>query len=587
MNATARLFLAAAVLLSPAGSDDSWKPLGASGAGGGLSASEGDSTEASIDLDSSGRPVVVWTERDAAGLSELQVRRWSGTAWIDLTPGLTSGPDYFPSPFPRVKVAADGKIVVTWIAGSIFAADCFLKVWDGDSWEELGGSGSGYGVSQNGGLFLVAAQTPSLALDAAGHPVVAYTNSGDIRVKRWTGTEWVELPGSGGAGLTGTNQAFYPDLALDSAGKPWVAWVHGLFIFVDPVVRVLHWTGEGWSGEGGSDSEAGLASDGYPIEFSPPSIVVDATDRPAVAWIEFISGGEKPVYQPVVKRWTGSFWEKPVEGLEPVIAQSSYLLHPSLAVLQEQRLVLAWSAVPEGAEAPEVYVKTWAPEASGWSAVGESTGAGGISATGTNSGRPAVAAGPGNAVAVVWQEILATESGLLNDIYLKTTSLADTLSVEDLRQVDGGSLELVEEGGAVDPAQGLRLGGRVCAGDKAEARLEIEIKPVGIPFDGTATILAETPAVAEVVLIDPDLAAPGTYRWRARAKGQDGSLSEWTSFGEGDEAGADFFIALNSPDTSGPGGGGGSGGGCSGSPAGAAGGLLLAAGLLLRRRVSR
>ena len=104
-----------------------------------------------------------------------------------------------------------------------------------DPWIQLGGSASGYGVSQSQDR---EAFNPSVAVDSKGRPVVAWTESnqiapqagklpgkGYIYLKRWNGSQWVELAGSASAtGLTGKGLSSSPSLKLDSKDNPVVAW---------------------------------------------------------------------------------------------------------------------------------------------------------------------------------------------------------------------------------------------------------------------------------------------------------------------------------------------------------------------------
>ena len=81
---------------------------------------------------------------------------------------------------------------------------------------------------QQVGSSVATGQSVSLAQTSDGNPVIAYTSvfeigtSTDIYVKRWNGSNWVQL---GGTLDTNTNHFVYePSLALDSFGNPVVSW---------------------------------------------------------------------------------------------------------------------------------------------------------------------------------------------------------------------------------------------------------------------------------------------------------------------------------------------------------------------------
>jgi len=70
------------------------------------------------------------------------------------------------------------------------------------------------------------AESPSLALDTSGNPVVAWfendSTSDNIYVKRWDGTNW--LPQGSGLDTVLSQAAQYPKVAMDSLGYPVVVW---------------------------------------------------------------------------------------------------------------------------------------------------------------------------------------------------------------------------------------------------------------------------------------------------------------------------------------------------------------------------
>jgi hypothetical protein len=140
---------------------------------------------------------------------------------------------------------------------------------------------------------------PSLAFGPNGHLVVAWADSNDIYVRRWTGTEWEAL-GSKLSAFPGETSAYWSDVAVDGQGDPVVAWgeyVAGNSIRKSIVVR--RWSGGNWVELGGPLNIGPNTSDAY-----KPSLRLDSEGNPLVAWSEQ-SGGP----QLAVRRWGPAGWE--------------------------------------------------------------------------------------------------------------------------------------------------------------------------------------------------------------------------------------------------------------------------------------
>ncbi len=153
--------------------------------------------------------------------------------------------------------------------------------WNGSAWSVVGTPG----ISAGG------TDSQSLALDAAGHPVVAFrddANGGKTTVMRWNGSAWATV---GAAGIS-AGAAYYQSLALDAAGNPVVA-------FRDDAngqkTTVMRWNGSAWSVVGTPGISAGGA------DFQ--SLALDASGDPVVAYRDVINGGRT-----TVQRWNGSNW---------------------------------------------------------------------------------------------------------------------------------------------------------------------------------------------------------------------------------------------------------------------------------------
>ena len=226
-----------------------------------------------VAVDVLGRPTVAWIE-DRGGVAVLIARRWDGSGWADLGDGSPlNGSTSWPASAPRLLLDASGLPVLAWREG-IASGEEVVRVrrWTGQGWTEpLGGFLAGAARAPSG---------PSLALDAAGQPVVAWSEpvSGveQAVVHRWSGSSWVEM---GGSISPGAGQwARSPSLALGPGDVPYLA-------VIEPGTRadevhVLRFDGAAWVDVSG------------PLNLDPrreaeaPSLAVDPRGRPAVAWLE-------------------------------------------------------------------------------------------------------------------------------------------------------------------------------------------------------------------------------------------------------------------------------------------------------------
>jgi type IV secretory pathway protease TraF len=117
--------------------------------------------------------------------------------------------------------------VVAWEDDGEGSREIYLRRWTGQSWEELGRSATGGGISGTPG----ASVRPSLALDSEGRPAVAWqeeTAPGNTEVyfRRWDGKSWVAAAESASrGGISGTpGLSVDPMMALDREGRIVVAW---------------------------------------------------------------------------------------------------------------------------------------------------------------------------------------------------------------------------------------------------------------------------------------------------------------------------------------------------------------------------
>jgi uncharacterized repeat protein (TIGR02543 family) len=209
-----------------------------------------DADAPSLTVDSSGAPVVSFTyyttlNGQPVGNTDIFVTRWNGSAWTVLGPAVPAG-DTAAGRGGATGVSSSaggsynaslgagpaGRLALAWEddqpTGEIYVR---VRVWNGTTWSELGGSATGSGFNPPGSTNLL----PSIAIGPDGRPIVAwgtltdFASPSQIFVRRWNGTSTWEEVGFGSGREGGISEAaisaFGPSLALTSAGAPTVAWL--------------------------------------------------------------------------------------------------------------------------------------------------------------------------------------------------------------------------------------------------------------------------------------------------------------------------------------------------------------------------
>ncbi|MBM4046986.1 MAG: hypothetical protein FJ279_17930, partial [Planctomycetes bacterium] len=288
-----------------------WREVGTGSAtGGGVSNKTGLSVQPSVAVGADGNPIVAWVDgwEPSVGVAAwaVHVRRWDGAAWSEMGAGSATGGGVSGTSargtglYPSLAIGRDGNPVVAWHDDSSGDTEIYVRRWNGTAWVEMGAnSASAGGISNNSGQ----SSSPSLAVGPDGRPLVAWEDGtgGDLEiyVRRWDGSAWATMSArsaSGGGISNNTSHSMGPSVAFGHDGNPIVAWSD-----VGEIL-VRRWNGTAWAEMGtGSASQTGISkNDGWS---TGPATVVGLDGTPIVAWSD-ATGGDSEVY---VRRYMPTF----------------------------------------------------------------------------------------------------------------------------------------------------------------------------------------------------------------------------------------------------------------------------------------
>jgi hypothetical protein len=243
-----------------------------------------------------GKGVAIWSDGNPLVLcpySPADVRRWTGTAWVGLSqPSTVPGPSSLDALRVALAMTPDSRPVVVWsrqLAAPSKDYYMHLRIWSGSSWDELGGSGTGTGLSMAG----VRDTAPAVTVDPMGRPWVGWMRTPGtglhLIVEHWTGSAW-ELALDTAVTTAGIDDGVA--MAMLPDGRPVVAVATAYEILV--LVR----NGSAWEGFGNSNVDGGVSRTG---RARSPALAVDDKGRVVVAWSD--------LHDILLRRWNGQAWE--------------------------------------------------------------------------------------------------------------------------------------------------------------------------------------------------------------------------------------------------------------------------------------
>lgn len=345
----------------------SWEEMGTgSASGSGISNTVRDSGlygGLNIAINALGNPVIAWEENNYS-ISYIYLKQWNGTAWEELGASATGNGISVVSVYSFISLAIDknGNPVVAWEdKSSTPKREIYLKRWNGSAWEELGGSASNGGISNNNG----SDSRPSIAINDSNYPVVAWDNYpadsyeySSIYIKEWNGSAWVEISSGSatGYGISNglDNYASFPDLKIDDAGIINIVWQNSS---VQDKIFAKQYSGLSWNDIGCSfaSGDGVNSTSGDAIR---ASLTIDGSNNPIVAWRNDVSGN----WEVYIRKWNGSSWVDicPGSASEGGISRNSGDSGgASVAINSSGNPVVAWNDDTSGNY--EIYIKQYEP----------------------------------------------------------------------------------------------------------------------------------------------------------------------------------------------------------------------------------
>jgi hypothetical protein len=381
----------------------------------------GTGSNASLVSDGSSNTIMASVAFDGTANS-VYVRRWDGSTWTQLGPALSAVGGFTNAASPSLALDSSGNPVLAVSEDTAGIFTIYVRRWQNGSWVSVG---SALNAETNDNNFDTDAIEPSLALDSLGNPVVSWSEiSGSdgvrrIYVWRWTGVVWQSLGSLIVAGDTRN-----PSLAIDSSDNPVVAWQdYSGGVNYDLYVR--RFNGSSWVqyAPGSLDINAGFPA-------YDPSLALDSTNNPIVAWYEELGGNSLNVY---VKRWNGTAWVQYGAGGPLDITPFNTAYAPSVALDNGGNPTVAWSEF--GASTYTLYMKQWTGSA--WTFVGTNP----LSNTANHAHYPSLSLINGTLV-VGWQEGASTTPGTSDSLYVKRYVTNAWQDLGGLLDVAGGQSAL-------------------------------------------------------------------------------------------------------------------------------------------------
>jgi hypothetical protein len=296
-----------------------------------------------------GKPWIAYADSKMEG---PRVARWTGSTWEELGT---------PTPSNTGATVLGGQLAFD-ASGQPFLAERLLfsnavrvLAWNAPGWTELGRFPSPHPVAY---------RDVSLRINPSGQPVVSSTDSDNVHVHVWNGSDFTPLGSGLRANVPQRFEGLPPilhdaTLELDAQGTPVVAHLDG--IYESTRLWVQRWTGSAWEPIGGGPvpMKSGFS------EVSGLALALDADGRPYVAW-STSEISRVPAGAVHVRRWNGAAWE-PVGSRLSLSRAVTPADSPTLRLDPQGRPVVSFA---QGDSATDWRIQLWRFDGEAWGALG-------------------------------------------------------------------------------------------------------------------------------------------------------------------------------------------------------------------------
>jgi hypothetical protein len=257
-----------------------------------------------------GAPYAVWQEQSATAGTQIQVKRWTGGAWVQDAPGSLNVDASRPASAPAIAFSGTTPYVA-WQETTGTASQIFVRRWNGSAWTQLGGSLDRDPTQR--------AEAPAIAI-AGATPYVTWQETSNVgqhvHVSHWDGSVWVADGAS--LNLDAAGNATAPSIALQGTVL-YASWREA--VGTNTQLNVAHWTGAAWVADGPSP-----AIDPAHAIGAPEIAMFNAT--PYLVWRETLGNGFSQI---VIKHRRGATWTQNGASLNANIGRDAF--QPSLMLV--------------------------------------------------------------------------------------------------------------------------------------------------------------------------------------------------------------------------------------------------------------